>query len=111
MAKDLEDLPEGGERCFKCYEMRLRESAEEAKKGGFDYFTTTLSISPLKDAERLNSIGKQGKKYGVHGAFCLETQAIPNNVNVPEYQEFGSSFYKAGEVYHYITSYAFGLRK
>ena len=42
MAKGLEKVPEGGERCFKCYELRLRESAMLAKAGGFDYFTTTL---------------------------------------------------------------------
>ena len=58
MAKGMEDLKEGGERCFKCYEMRLRRSAQEAKKGGFDYFTTTLSISPHKNAQKLNEIGK-----------------------------------------------------
>ena len=58
MAKGLEKVPEGGERCFKCYELRLRESAILAKEGGFDYFTTTLSISPLKNAEKLNEIGE-----------------------------------------------------
>lgn len=58
MAKGLEDLPEGNERCFKCYEMRLRESAKNAKVLGFDYFTTTLSISPHKNAQKLNEIGK-----------------------------------------------------
>lgn len=57
MAKGLEDCKEGGERCFKCYELRLRESAEMAKELGMDYFTTTLSISPLKNAARLNEIG------------------------------------------------------
>lgn len=57
MAKGLEDCKEGGERCFKCYELRLRESAEMAKKLGMDYFTTTLSISPLKNAAKLNEIG------------------------------------------------------
>lgn len=48
---------EGGERCFLCYEMRLREAASMAAAGGFDYFTTTLSISPLKNAQKLNEIG------------------------------------------------------
>lgn len=66
MAKGLEQVPEGGERCFKCYRMRLRESAEMAKSGGYDYFTTTLSISPLKNAEKLNEIGKElSDEYGV----------------------------------------------
>lgn len=64
--KGLEQCPEGGERCTVCYEMRLREAAEAAVAGGFDYFTTTLSISPLKDAERLNSIGKAlAEEYGL----------------------------------------------
>lgn len=58
MARGLEQVPEGGERCFKCYELRLRESARLAAEGGFDYFTTTLSISPLKNAEKLNEIGE-----------------------------------------------------
>lgn len=66
MAKGLEMVPEGGERCFKCYELRLRESAEMAKQGGFDYFTTTLSISPLKNAKKLNEIGERlADEYGV----------------------------------------------
>ena len=55
--KGMEDLPEGDKRCFACYELRLRETAEYAKKNGFDYFTTTLSISPLKNAQKLNEIG------------------------------------------------------
>ena len=57
MAAGMEHLKEGGERCLKCYELRLREAAELAAKGGFEYFTTTLSISPLKNADRLNEIG------------------------------------------------------
>ena len=64
--KGLEHCPEGGDRCTVCYELRLREAAEAARRGGFDYFTTTLSISPLKDAKRLNSIGKRlGEEYGL----------------------------------------------
>lgn len=66
MAKGLEDLPEGGERCFKCYEMRLRESAKIAKEQGAEYFATTLTISPLKNAQKLNEIGEQlAAEYGV----------------------------------------------
>ncbi len=59
MAKGLEQCPEGGERCFACYELRLRETAKQAKAGGYDYFTTTLSISPLKNAAKLNEIGER----------------------------------------------------
>lgn len=66
MAAGLEHLKEGQERCLKCYELRLREAAELAKKGEFNYFTTTLSISPLKNADRLNEIGtKLAAEYGV----------------------------------------------
>ncbi len=57
--KGYEDCPEGGERCFKCYELRLEETAKLAKEMGMDYFTTTLSISPLKNAEKLNEIGEK----------------------------------------------------
>ena len=64
IARGLEHLKEGGERCFKCYELRLEEAARIAKEGEFDYFTTTLSISPLKNAEKLNTIGKKiGERY------------------------------------------------
>ncbi len=59
MAKGKEDLPEGGERCFLCYELRLKEAGVNAKEGNFDYFTTTLSISPLKNAQKLNEIGNK----------------------------------------------------
>lgn len=55
--KGHENCPEGGERCFRCYELRLRETALQAAKRGFDYFGTTLTISPLKNAEKLNEIG------------------------------------------------------
>lgn len=66
MAKGLEDLSEGGERCFKCYEMRLRESAKIAKEQGAEYFATTLTISPLKNAQKLNEIGERlAEEYGV----------------------------------------------
>lgn len=66
MAKGLEKVKEGGERCFRCYELRLRETAKLAAKQGFDYFTTTLSISPMKNAQKLNEIGAQlAGKYGV----------------------------------------------
>lgn len=66
MALGLENAPEGGERCLKCYELRLRKAAEAARDGGFDYFTTTLTISPLKSSERLNEIGERlGDEYGV----------------------------------------------
>ncbi|MBE5936584.1 MAG: epoxyqueuosine reductase QueH [Lachnospiraceae bacterium] len=57
MSAGLEDCPEGGNRCFKCYEQRLRKTAIIAKNENYDYFCTTLSISPLKNAARINEIG------------------------------------------------------
>lgn len=59
MAKGLEDVPEGGERCFRCYRLRMEEAAKLAKEGGYDYFATTLTISPLKNAGKLNEIGEE----------------------------------------------------
>ena len=59
IAKGLEACPEGGERCFACYELRLLETAKRAQAGNYDYFTTTLSISPLKNAAKLNEIGEK----------------------------------------------------
>ena len=66
MARGMEAVPEGGERCFKCYRLRLEESAQYAREHGFDFFTTTLSISPLKNAEKLNEIGDAlVEEYGI----------------------------------------------
>lgn len=57
---------EGSDRCFLCYELRLMEAAKAAKDGHFDYFTTTLSISPYKNAEKLNEIGQRiAKEYKI----------------------------------------------
>ncbi|MCC8169594.1 MAG: epoxyqueuosine reductase QueH [Oscillospiraceae bacterium] len=70
IARGLEELPEGGERCFRCYELRLKRAAQVAKDGGFDYFTSTLSISPHKNAEKLNAIGGAlAEEYGVSYLF------------------------------------------
>lgn len=66
MAKGLEKEPECGRRCFRCYEMRLRKTAEMALKKGADYFCTTLSISPHKNADKLMEIGERlGEMYGI----------------------------------------------
>lgn len=59
MAKGMERIPEGGERCFGCYRLRMEEAAQRAKEGRYDYFTTTLSISPLKNAGKINEIGEE----------------------------------------------------
>lgn len=62
----FEGEPEGGKRCFECYRLRLEKTAALAKKKGFDYFCTTLTISPLKNAQKINEIGYElGEKYGV----------------------------------------------
>ena len=69
----LENEPERGSRCTVCYRLRMRRAAQYAKENGFDWFTTTLSISPLKDASRLNTLGgaiaaEYGLKY-LHSDF------------------------------------------
>ena len=64
--KGLEDAPEGGRRCGRCFELRLRETARMAKEMGMDYFTTTLTISPLKNAQLINEIGNRlGAEAGI----------------------------------------------
>ncbi len=68
--RGLENLPEGGERCKICYELRLRKTASAAAQGKYDYFTTTLSISPYKRADWLNEIGARLEvDYGVDYLF------------------------------------------
>lgn len=64
--KGLEKEPEGGERCFACFRLRLQRAALYAKEGNYDYFTTTLTISPLKNARMLNEIG-----LGIAGEYNL----------------------------------------
>ena len=64
--RGLESEPEGGERCSVCFRLRLREAARMAAEGKYDFYCTSLSISPLKDAERLNRIGREeGEAAGV----------------------------------------------
>ena len=70
VARGLEHLPEGGERCTRCFVLRLEETARQAAVGDFDFFGTTLTVSPHKDAERLNRIGAGlAEKYGVPWLF------------------------------------------
>lgn len=69
--KGLERIPEGGERCFACYRLRLEQAARRCLDGGFDFFTTTLSISPHKNAAKLNEIGEElAAQYGVRWLPC-----------------------------------------
>lgn len=62
MASGLEDAPERGRRCYKCYELRLIETLKVAEEKEFDYFTTTLTLSPYKNADWLNQIGEDISK-------------------------------------------------
>ena len=65
-AEGMADCPEGGERCLCCFALRLTETARQAKAHGFEYFTTTLSVSPHKNADNVNRIGETvGKEEGV----------------------------------------------
>ena len=67
MAKGLEHLKEGEHRCYLCYKLRIEKTALIAKKHGFDYFTTTLSISPYKNSSWINEIGRNlEKEYDIH---------------------------------------------
>ena len=62
----MENEPEGGIRCFECYQLRLEKAALYAKKNNYDYFTTTLTISPLKNSQKINEIGHELEdKYGI----------------------------------------------
>ena len=66
ITKGLEDVPEGGVRCFACYRLRLEQTALYAKENGFTYFATTLTVSPLKNASKINEIGFEiANEYGL----------------------------------------------
>lgn len=66
LTKELKDEPEGGKRCTVCFSLRLKETAKRAKENGFDYFTTTLTVSPHKNSELINKLGIEiGEKLGV----------------------------------------------
>ena len=66
LSRGLEQEPEGGERCMRCYRLRLEETAKYAKAGGYDFFTTTLTVSPYKNEQKLNEIGLElAKSYEV----------------------------------------------
>ena len=66
LVKGLETEKEGGLRCYKCIEARLRKTATYAKENGYDFFTTTLSVSPHKNSKMINEIGyKLEKEYNI----------------------------------------------
>lgn len=85
IAKGLENVPEGGERCFKCYRLRLERAANYAAAHDFDYFCTTLSISPLKNAAKINEIGE-----------ALEAELNARAANLPNVKFLPSDFKKRG---------------
>lgn len=75
--KGYEKLGEGSERCYRCFELRLDKAAEYAKENNFDYFTTTLTISPMKNSQKINEIGLElEEKYNIK---FLESDFKKNN--------------------------------
>ena len=65
--RGMESEPERGKRCYVCYRLRLEKTARTAKEGGWDWFATTLTLSPYKNAEWLNEIGEEiGGRYGLN---------------------------------------------
>lgn len=71
IAKGLENEPEKGARCYKCYRQRIEKTAQTAAEKGYRFFTTTLSLSPHKNTEWINLIGAEaGKKYGAEFLYC-----------------------------------------
>ena len=67
MSQGMENEPERGARCYRCYALRLEKTAQVAKENGFAYFATTLTLSPYKNAEWLNEIGENvGGRYGLN---------------------------------------------
>ena len=87
---ELADEPEKGERCRRCYAFRLQAAFEFAMKNKFDFFCTTLSISPFKDAEKLNKIGENLQKNAEKSQKNAEkSQNLPkNSQNLSEFNEF-----------------------
>lgn len=94
--KGLEDKKEGGERCFKCYILRMETTAQKAKELGFDYFSTVLSISPLKNAQWINEIGeKLSEKYGIkflNGDFKKKNRYLRSTEISREYELYRQDY-------------------
>ena len=76
-AEGLEEQPEGGARCAECFKLRLYQTASAAKKGAFDMFATTLTVSPHKNAELINSIGFEAEQ--LYGAAYLPSDFKKRN--------------------------------
>lgn len=94
--KGLEDRREGGERCFKCYTLRMEATVQKAKELGFDYFSTVLSISPLKNAQWINEIGeKLSEKYGIkflNGDFKKKNRYLRSTEISREYELYRQDY-------------------
>lgn len=94
--KGLEDRKEGGERCFKCYTLRMEATAQKAKELGFDYFSTVLSISPLKNAQWINEIGeKLAEKYNIkflNGDFKKKNRYLRSTEISREYELYRQDY-------------------
>lgn len=94
--KGLEDRKEGGERCFKCYTLRMEATTQKAKELGFDYFSTVLSISPLKNAQWINEIGeKLSEKYGIkflNGDFKKKNRYLRSTEISREYELYRQDY-------------------
>lgn len=94
--KSLEDRKEGGERCFKCYTLRMEATAQKAKELGFDYFSTVLSISPLKNAQWINEIGEElSEKYGIkflNGDFKKKNRYLRSTEISREYELYRQDY-------------------
>ena len=83
-ARGLEDAPERGPRCEKCYRLRLAETEKKAKEEGCDFFATTLTLSPLKNAELLNAIGLSLQREGGPEYLCSDFKKRGGNVRSGE---------------------------
>ena len=94
--KGLEDRKEGGERCFKCYTLRMEATVQKAKELGFDYFSTVLSISPLKNAQWINEIGEElSEKYGIkflNGDFKKKNRYLRSTEISREYELYRQDY-------------------
>ncbi len=107
------DMVQGGgyDHCYvlknKCGEMVDYAIAESKKTGIKMTCSTDMPAVQFYCGNGLNQDGKGGVHYGKRAGFCLETQAIPNNVNVPEYAAYGSSLLDKGETYHFTAKYKF----
>ena len=114
---DDPDLKKGGgyDHCFvfdKNRDAKKPYAVAYSEKTGIEMKCyTDMPAVQLYTGNGLDQYGKGGHHYGKRNAYCLETEAIPNNVNVPAYAEYGSSIYDRGEAYRFFATYAFSVKK